>query len=175
MKKINFSTTRKTEISVSTRTDLLAIWNPKKNMCNIGSINDSDDHIEGIRNFRDIGSKEMRASFKSEDDNEDSIYSSTPRIKDSSSEDNQPLNSIHNSNGQAFQLVPENSRQLPHERTSSIESSSKTSVGFLNDFYFHMVELIKYRNVDKLKQELLNNDDVYGPIDLSQKVILHYA
>jgi len=110
-----------------------------------------------------------------DDDDEESIFSSTPRIKRSEDE-NQYLNSSHNSHGQTFQFLPENSRQLPNEKSNSLDaSSSKTSVGFLNDFSFQMVELIKYRNKEKLEEELMENDDVYGPVDISKKNILHYA
>jgi len=77
-------------------------------------------------------------------------------------------------NDQTLNYQPENSKQLPQEKSSSI-LSSKTSVGFLNEFYSQIVDHIKYRNLDKLKQELLNNDDIFGPLDISKKNILHYA
>eukprot|EP00344_Euplotes_crassus_P001702 CAMPEP_0197000008 /NCGR_PEP_ID=MMETSP1380-20130617/5064_1 /TAXON_ID=5936 /ORGANISM="Euplotes crassus, Strain CT5" /LENGTH=87 /DNA_ID=CAMNT_0042417151 /DNA_START=271 /DNA_END=534 /DNA_ORIENTATION=+ len=79
------------------------------------------------------------------------------------------------SNDQTLNFRPENSRQLPQEKSSSLTSSSKTSLGFLNDFYSNVVDLIKYRNLDKLEAQLEQNDDVFGPIDITKKTILHYA
>lgn len=130
-----------------------------------------EQHAEDVIEYR---------SSKTSDLEGDDIYNSSPRIKtDGSKEikfghrdnDDGTLSSNHGS----FLIRPEHSRNLPQEKSSSLISSSRTSVGFLKDFYFQLVELIKYRNLEKLKHELTENDDVYEPVDMTKKILLHYA
>lgn len=147
----------------------------------MGSINDSftnrknefDDEI--FKNHQSVEYIDMRSSASSNLD-EDSMYNVSPRVKildenNNKTKEDGTLDSNHGS----FLVRPENSRQIPNSKSSSLVSSSKTSVGFLKDFYFQLVELIKYRSNERLKQELKNNDDVYGPVDMSKKILLHYA
>ncbi|CAI2360459.1 unnamed protein product [Moneuplotes crassus] len=109
-------------------------------------------------------------------DGECDLDSSEPRIRRVDAESS-TMKSAEGaaSNDQTLNFRPENSRQLPQEKSSSLTSSSKTSLGFLNDFYSNVVDLIKYRNLDKLEAQLEQNDDVFGPIDITKKTILHYA
>lgn len=152
------------------------------------SINESfengDDTLQAENNFKqfiphhEIDNRTSKTSQLEED--EDSVYSSSPRIKfeetkeDKLDQNNRPSDTPESSH-ESFLIQPDASKNLPEGKSSSLISSSKTSVGFLKEFYFQLVELIKYRSFDKLRQELLNNDDVYGPIDMTNKILLHYA
>lgn len=85
-------------------------------------------------------------------DEEDSLYRSSPRVNVGNTTDFEVMNDKQHpetldSGHEAFNMQPENSKHLPNARSSSsLVSSSKTSVGFLKDFYYQLVELIKYRN-----------------------------
>jgi palmitoyltransferase ZDHHC13/17 len=148
----------------------------------MGSINDSfinrksefEDEI--FKNHQSVEYVDMRSSASSNLD-EDSIYNISPRVKvmDDVNCNKNKENGTSDSNHGSFLVRPENSRQIPNSKSSSLVSSSKTSVGFLKDSYFQLVELIKYRSNQRLKQELMHNDDVYGPVDMSKKILLHYA
>jgi hypothetical protein len=152
------------------------------------SINESfengGDTLQAENDFdRFIPSRELdnRTSKTSQlEDEQDSMYSSSPRVKfEETKEDNHDQNNSPSdtpeSSHESFLIHPDASKNLPEGKSSSLISSSKTSVGFLKELYFQLVELIKYRSIDKLRQELLNNDDVYGPIDMTNKILLHYA
>ena len=104
----------------------------------------------------------------------------TPRIfseewKYIEKEDSKSIRDTPESEQDAFVVRPDEDIELQNNKSSSIISTSKSSVGFIKDFY-RLVELIKYRTLDKLREELMKADsDVYGPIDMAKKTLLHYA
>ena len=90
-------------------------------------------------------------------------------------EESKAMNDTPESEQDAFVIRPDEDRGLDNNKSSSIISTSKSSVGFIKDFY-RIVELIKYRSLDKLREELLKADsEVYGAIDMGKKTLLHYA
>lgn len=117
-------------------------------------------------------------SQPSEFDN--SIKSRSPReslaeIAYKKKENSKTLKSSSEANNPGFVVHSEILYNVTSHQSSSIISSSKSSVGFLKDFY-QFVELIKFRSTQKLKEELINaSTDVYGPIDMTKKTLLHYA
>lgn len=148
----------------------------------ISSINDSFKEIDSQANasveesFNQVeGDKRNFSGYSFTENGDEDFDDSEPRLGMGSQDSGISKSRESNSNDQTLSSEMENSKHLPNEKTSSSNSSSKTTLGFLNEFCSNVVDLIKYRNMDKLEQQLMKHDDVYGPLDSTKKTILHYA
>lgn len=158
------------------------------NIERIGSINQSlhrdnasddadEEQIKINKNLLDL-ENDLRSSVTSDLDG--SFYSMNSKemldhCRYYEKEESKEMKETPESEQEAFVIRPDDDRQFDNKNSSSIISTSKSSVGFIKDYY-RIVELIKYRNLDKLKDELLKADsDVYGPIDMGKKTLLHYG
>jgi len=150
------------------------------------SINDSDGDKSRSKSGEDVikefdpEQNKHRSSVNSENEGENDLYDTSPRIRfedtkmDSIYQPKEKQTDTPDSSHESL-VRPNASRNLPEGKSSSLVSSSKSSVGFLTELYYQIVELIKYRSVDRLRQELYKNDNIYGPIDMTSKILLHYA
>mmetsp|Transcript_41628 Transcript_41628/g.48053 ORF Transcript_41628/g.48053 Transcript_41628/m.48053 type:complete len:133 (-) Transcript_41628:197-595(-) len=83
-------------------------------------------------------------------------------------EESKELTETSDSEQQVYLRRGSDSFVAPKKNSSSVMSSSKESVGFLKDFN-RIVELIKYKSLEKLRDELMKaDDDIYGPIDMAK-------